>query len=137
VLAGGADPTDPRNIFEYEDLSDDERERIDKRIFRQVLTDDPQKVEEERNDVERLHQLAVSLKNHKEAKFSELLSVLDSSDVIRREDEKLLIFTEHRDTLDSLAKRLTERGPLVRTTPSATHRRRGWNSSSTSRRKRP
>lgn len=114
-LAAGADPSDPQDIFEYEDLSEDERERIDRRIFRQVLTDDPQKVEEERDEVERLHQLAESLKHHKEAKFSELLTVLDSSDVIRREDEKLLIFTEHRDTLNSLAQRLAERGYSVAT----------------------
>ena len=39
----------------------------------------------------------------------ELLRVLDSSDVIRAEDEKLLIFTEHKDTPDSLSKRLEEK----------------------------
>jgi superfamily II DNA/RNA helicase len=41
--------------------------------------------------------------------------VLDSSDVIRAEDEKLLIFTEHRDTLNSLAKRLEDKGYTVAT----------------------
>jgi adenine-specific DNA methylase len=39
------DPSDPRDITEYEDLTEEERERIDQRIFRQVLTDDPDKVE--------------------------------------------------------------------------------------------
>ncbi len=109
------DPSDPLDITEYEDLSEEERERIDQRIFRQVLTDDPDKVEEERDEVERLFRLADSLKHHKEAKFAELLAVLDSSDVIRAEDEKLLIFTEHRDTLESLAKRLEEKGYTVAT----------------------
>ena len=111
------DPTvgDPRDIAEYEDLTEDERERTDQRIFRQVLTDDPAKVEEERDEVERLFRLADSLKQHREAKFSELLAVLDSSDVIRADDEKLLIFTEHRDTLDSLATRLEEKGYTVAT----------------------
>jgi len=113
LLQEGGEPTDPRDIFEYEDLTEDERAHIDKRIFRQVLTDDPEKVEEERDEVERLHQLAFGLKNHTEAKFAELLKVLDSSDVIRAEDEKLLIFTEHRDTLDSLSKRLSDRGYSV------------------------
>ena len=42
-----------------------EREEIDKRIFRQVLTDDPDKVEEERNEVQRLFRLADSLKHHR------------------------------------------------------------------------
>ena len=111
------DPTggDPRDIAEYEDLTEEERERTDQRIFRQVLTDDPAKVEEERDEVERLFELADSLKQHQEAKFSELLAVLDSSDVIRADDEKLLIFTEHRDTLDSLATRLEEKGYTVAT----------------------
>ncbi len=109
------DPSDPRDITEYEDLADEERERIDQRIFRQVLTDDPAKVEEERDEVERLFQLADSMKNHKEAKFGELLAVLDSSDIIRADDEKLLIFTEHRDTLDSLVQRLEEKGYTVAT----------------------
>ncbi|GIW42354.1 MAG: hypothetical protein KatS3mg076_2931 [Candidatus Binatia bacterium] len=115
LLRGTPDPSDPRDITEYEDLTEEERERIDQRIFRQVLTDDPDKVEEERDEVERLFRLADSLKHHTEAKFAELLAVLDSSDVIRAEDEKLLIFTEHRDTLESLAKRLEEKGYTVAT----------------------
>jgi len=115
LLGTDSDPNDPRNICEYEDLTEDDRDRIDKRIFRQVLTADLTKVEEERDEVERLFRLANSLKNHKEAKFSELLSVLDSSDVIRADDEKLLIFTEHRDTLESLSKRLEEKGYTVTT----------------------
>ncbi|HWP03917.1 MAG TPA: helicase-related protein [Gemmatimonadaceae bacterium] len=115
LFRGTPDPSDPRDIAEYEDLTEEERERIDQRIFRQVLTDDPDKVEEERDEVERLFRLADSLKHHKEAKFAELLAVLDSSDVIRAEDEKLLIFTEHRDTLESLARRLEEKGYTVAT----------------------
>lgn len=115
LLRGTPDPSDPRDITEYEELTEEERERIDQRIFRQVLTDDPDKVEEERDEVERLFRLTDSLKHHTEAKFAELLAVLDSSDVIRAEDEKLLIFTEHRDTLESLAKRLEEKGYTVAT----------------------
>lgn len=110
LLKYPSDPNDPRNIAEYEDLSEEERERVDQRIFRQVLTADPAKVEEERDEVERLSRLAGSLRNHNEAKFTELLAVLDASDVIRSEDEKLLIFTEHRDTLQNLADRLTKKG---------------------------
>ncbi|GIV84230.1 MAG: hypothetical protein KatS3mg052_1237 [Candidatus Roseilinea sp.] len=77
LLRGTPDPSDPRDITEYEDLTEEERERIDQRIFRQVLTDDPDKVEEERDEVERLFRLAESLKHHTEAKFAELLAVLD------------------------------------------------------------
>lgn len=106
-------PDDPRDISEYEELTEEERDRIDKRIFRQVLTDDPEQVEEELDEVKSLHLLAESLRNHREAKFLELLKVLDSSDVIRSDNEKLLIFTEHKDTLDSLTRRLEEKGYSV------------------------
>ncbi|MBI2193008.1 MAG: DUF3883 domain-containing protein [Planctomycetes bacterium] len=115
LLGGTPDPSAPRDISEYEDRNEEEREQIDRRIFRQVLTDDPAKVEEERDQVERLHRLAEGLRHHKEAKFQELLDVLDSSDVIRSDDEKLLIFTEHRDTLDSLTSRLQDKGYTVAT----------------------
>jgi superfamily II DNA or RNA helicase len=114
-LLGTADPNDPHTIAEYEDLTEEEREQIDRRLSRVVLTTDPEKVEAERDDVERLFRLADSLKHHKEAKFAELLAVLDSSDVIRSDDEKLVIFTEHRDTLSSLAKRLEDKGYAVTT----------------------
>lgn len=113
LLRDSPDPGDPRDLSEYEDLTEEERERIDRRIFRQVLTDDPAKVEEERDEVKRLHALADGLKNHREAKFAELLKVLDSSDVIRADKEKLLIFTEHRDTMTSLAQRLEGMGYSV------------------------
>lgn len=115
LLSGGTDPGDPRNLDEYDDMTEEERARIDRRIFRQVLTNDPKQVEEERAEVERLYRLADSLKNHKEAKFAELLQVLDSSDVMRSDSEKLVIFTEHKDTLDNLVKRLSEKGYVVAT----------------------
>jgi len=114
-LRGTPDLRDPLDITKYEEETEEERERIDQRIFRQVLTDDPKKVEEERDEVKGLFQLADGLKNHNEAKFAQLLVVLDHSDVIRAEDEKLLIFTENLDTLNSLAKRLKNMGYTVAT----------------------
>lgn len=103
----------PESIEGYEELDEKERADVDKRIFRQVLTDDPDEVRNERFEIEGLYKMAEGLKNHIEAKFSELLSVLDSSNVIRNEDEKLVIFTEHRDTMENLADRLTQKGYSV------------------------
>ncbi|MEK6573637.1 MAG: helicase-related protein, partial [Chloroflexota bacterium] len=114
-LLRGSDEDLPDDIAQYEDLDEAERDAVDKRIFRQVLSDDPAEVEKERQEVSALLQLAESLKNHPEAKFAELLKVLDTSGVIRREKEKLLIFTEHKDTLDNLAGRLRNRGYSVAT----------------------
>jgi superfamily II DNA or RNA helicase len=115
LVSPSQEPEDPRDLSEYEERDEAEREGIDERIFRQVLTDDPNQIIVERDEVARLHRLAESLKQHKEAKFLELLKVLDSSNVIRAENEKLVIFTEHKDTLDSLEKRLREKGYTVAT----------------------
>ncbi|MBM4038871.1 MAG: DUF3883 domain-containing protein [Planctomycetes bacterium] len=105
----------PEDIAAYEELNESQREDIDRRIFRQVLSDDPEKVQAERDEVARLLRMAESLRNHPEAKFTELLKVLDESDVIRRDDEKLLIFTEHRDTMENLAERLRNKGYAIAT----------------------
>ncbi len=113
LLAAGAQPDDPRGIAEYEELTEADRQLIDDRIFRQVLTNNPEQVEKERDEVQNLLNLARELSRHQEAKFRELLKVLDSSDVIRDEEEKLVIFTEHRDTLVSLTERLEDRGYTV------------------------
>jgi len=105
----------PDDITEYEEMDESQREAVDKRIFRQVLSDDPEEVEKERDEVQSLLRMAETLRNHAEAKFSELLKVLDSSDIIRRDDEKLVIFTEHKDTMDNLTQRLTNKGYAVST----------------------
>jgi len=105
----------PSNIAEYDELDGQQRDEIDKRIFRQVLSDDPNEVEKERDELKELLELAESLRNHNEAKFSELLSVLDSNDIIRKDDEKLIIFTEYKDTLKKLAERLADKGYIVTT----------------------
>jgi superfamily II DNA or RNA helicase len=114
-LLGTSDSDLPRDISEYEEMDDADREAIEKRISRQVLTTDPEEVEKERDEVSDLVSMAEDLKHHNEAKFTELLSVLDTSGVIRQENEKLVIFTEHRDTLDNLTERLTNKGYSVAT----------------------
>ncbi len=114
LLRGSTDDL-PDDIGQYEELDETQRDEVDKRIFRQVLSDDPEEVKHERDEVSGLLKMAEALRHHNEAKFVELLSVLDSSDVIRREDEKLLIFTEHKDTLDSLTTRLRNKGYTVAT----------------------
>lgn len=103
----------PQSYEEYEGLDENEREAIDKRIFRQVLSDKPEDVQKEIREVEELLAMATALKDHPEEKFSQLLKVLDESDVIRDEDEKLIIFTEHRDTMKNLTDRLTRGGYVV------------------------
>ena len=52
----------PDNIADYEDLDETQRDAVDKRIFRQVLSDDPAEVEKERAEVEDLLRMAESLR---------------------------------------------------------------------------
>ncbi len=115
TLNGDGLPPDEASITpeDYEDLDDDEREKIDDRILRQVLSKDPGRVAEERDQVHGLVELAHSLSGVTEAKFEELLHVLDTSDVIRDPDAKLVIFTEYKDTLHSLVDRLKGKGYTV------------------------
>ena len=112
VWGDGVDDT-PATIAEYEELDERQRQAVEERVSRYVLSDDPEVVERELEEVKELLRLAQSLRDHKEAKFEELLKVLDTSGVIRSENEKLLIFTEHKDTLDSLARRLEALGYSV------------------------
>ncbi|QJW97249.1 helicase-related protein [Frigoriglobus tundricola] len=114
LLKGDTDDV-PGSYTEYEDLDERQRDAVERKVFRQVLSDDPEQVEKERGEVAELLRMAEALNkaNHKEAKFAELLKVLDSSDVIRRENEKLVIFTEHKDTMNNLTERLVQRGYTV------------------------
>ena len=66
-------------------------------------------LEAEIEDLERLVQLARQTeKNAPETKFEELRSVI--SNHISGRSERLLVFTEHKDTLDFLVKKLTNLG---------------------------
>lgn len=114
VMNGSGDDV-PQSFEEYEELDENQREGVDKRIFRQVLSDKPEDVENEIREVKALVDMAVALKDHPEEKFAQLLKVLDESNVIRDDNEKLVIFTEHRDTLNNLTDRLTKRGYVVTT----------------------
>lgn len=114
-VVNGSGEDIPDNIEDYEELDENQREGVDKRIFRQVLSDKPEDVEKEIREVKALVDMAVALKDHPEEKFAQLLKVLDESNVIRDENEKLVIFTEHRDTLNNLTDRLTKRGYVVTT----------------------
>ena len=66
-----------------------------------------QDLEEELVEVNRLITLAkYTLDNQKESKFDRMMELLEGELV----DEKVLIFTEHKDTLDYIVERLSRRG---------------------------
>lgn len=111
------DGFDVENIEQYEELEDDERDALD------GILSDPRKfklfttakslseIQQEANEVKKLFDMAQTLYNRKqeEKKFQELQELLKSNGVLEN-GEKLVIFTEHKDTLLYLEERLTKSG---------------------------
>ncbi|MAM23118.1 MAG: helicase [Croceibacter sp.] len=97
---------------DYSELTDEEREAIehifsDPKKFKLFTTaKDIKEVEQERNEVRELVDLAESLYNSQveEQKLKKLYEFLKDHHII--DGKKLVIFTEHKDTLDYLVKKL-------------------------------
>jgi hypothetical protein len=92
-----------------EESSEGEREEnevVEDRVASAVVSFTLAELEAERLQVERLYQLAKRVyedKDHEESKFEKLREILRDP---KYKDEKILIFTEHRDTLVFLLRRL-------------------------------
>jgi len=105
------------DIDDFEDLEDDEREALegilsDPKKFRLFTTaKNPQELHQEAREVKRLFEMAEILYNRKqeEKKFQQLQDLLKSNGVLEH-GEKLVIFTEHKDTLIYLEDRLSKSG---------------------------
>ena len=102
---------------EYEELPDDlddltEEERWkfeDEVVERLTMAENMAELEAEIEELERLVKLARHTeKNVRETKFEELRGVV--SQHLSGRQERLLVFTEHKDSLDSLVGRLTNLG---------------------------
>lgn len=104
---------DVDNIDEFEELEDEEREALetlmaDPRKFRLFTTAKSEKdIRAEAQEVKRLYDMADQLdrQQQEEEKFRRLSSLLREEGVLGH-DEKLVIFTEHKDTLLYLEERL-------------------------------
>ena len=105
------------DIDDFEDLEDDERDALegilsDPKKFKLFTTaKNPQELYQEAKEVKRLYEMAESLYNRKqeEMKFQKLQELLKSNGVLE-DGEKLVIFTEHKDTLLYLEERLSKSG---------------------------
>ncbi len=110
------------DMDDYDELGDEERDALedilsDPRKFKLFTTAKSlQEIQEEAREVKRLFEMADSLykKNQEEQKFKELQKMLVSQNVI--DGEKLVIFTEHKDTLIYLEERLSKSGGYKVTT---------------------
>lgn len=109
------------NLDDFDELDDDEREGLesilsDPKKFKLFTTaKDIKEIQQETREVKRLYDLANSLytQNQEEQKLKELKKLLETQNVIN--GEKLVIFTEHKDTLMYLEERLRNTGYKVAT----------------------
>lgn len=100
------DGFDLNNIDDYEELEDDERDALenilaDPKKFKLFTTaKSQQEIQQEAKEVKKLYEMAETLYNsqQEEMKFMKLQDLLKSNGVLEH-GEKLVIFTEHKDTL--------------------------------------
>lgn len=109
------DTYDVDNIEEFEELEDDERDSLenilnDPRKFKLFTTAKSlQEIQQEAKEVRQLYEMADTLykRNQEEQKYKKLQELLRNNGVLDK-GEKLVIFTEHKDTLIYLEERLSK-----------------------------
>ena len=109
-LAHQAPPEIP-DPEEWEELEDNERERLEKLTEAISLTNNEQDIRDEIVELKSLTVKAEAVEaSGKEAKLSKLNTVLQQQGFFENKNERLLIFTEYRDTLEYLVGKLREWG---------------------------
>ena len=111
-----------RSLDDFDEFDDEEREGLenilsDPKKFKLFTTaKSPKEIREEADQVKALVELAENLynSNQEEQKFKKLRELLQSEGVLTK-NEKLVIFTEHKDTLDYLEQRLKNSGYQIAT----------------------
>ncbi len=98
------DLPDPEELEEFEDA---ERERLEKILEAVTLAGDAEQVREEVGELRRLAGEAKAVEESGgEAKLGRLEAILRDEGFFDRPDQRLLLFTEFKDTLDYLMERL-------------------------------
>lgn len=107
-------PPDLPDPDEWEELEDSERERIEQLVEAVSLTNNEQDVRDEINEFKGLAKKAEEVEESgKEAKLSQLHLLLQEQGFFDNKEERLLIFTEYRDTLEYLVDKLKDWGFTV------------------------
>jgi superfamily II DNA or RNA helicase len=89
---------------DFDDLPEDEKTAIEEHLAEVVASIDPFALREEIVQLEKLITQAIALeKREVESKLTKLRQVLNENDIFKNPKMKLLVFTEHKDTLDYLA----------------------------------
>ena len=102
------DIPDPEDL---EEMDEAEREKWEERLALMSVARNPQELREEIEDLLRLAKMAEDVETAGvEAKLSKLKKVLQDEGFFDRPDQRLLIFSEFKDTLDYLVGRLRDWG---------------------------
>src|SRR2546425_1412682 len=104
-------PPDLPDPEELEEMEDSERERLEAMLEAITLAGSADQVRHEVDELRRLATQAQTVEDAGvEAKLSELKDLLQKEGFFDRPDQRLLIFTEFKDTLDYLVSRLKSWG---------------------------
>jgi len=107
----GDQPPDIPDPEELEEMEEEERERLERRLEAITIARNADQVREEIERLRELAQQAIGVEQAGvEAKLSELKQVLQNEGFFEHSDQRLLLFTEFKDTLDYLVEKLTEWG---------------------------
>jgi SNF2 family DNA or RNA helicase len=94
---------------DYYDLSDEEQQEILEELEQVVASIDPSALRDEISQLNRLIDQALILEEREvETKLTKLREVITQEGVFKDPEMKLLIFTEHKDTLDYLVGKLRD-----------------------------
>ena len=115
-------PPDLPDMDELDEMEDSERERLEDLIAAITLAHNPEQVKDEIEELKQLAEQAQGVENAcVEAKLSRLRDVMQKEGFFDRPHQRLLIFTEFKDTLDYLVKMLREWGFSVGTIHGGMH----------------
>ena len=107
-------PPDLPDLEELEELEDAERERLESMLEAITLAGNAEQVREEIAELLQLAEEAKTVENSgNQAKLEHLRKIMQDEGFFDRPDQRLLIFTEFRDTLDFLMEKLKAWGFIV------------------------
>lgn len=99
------------NEDELEDMPEFDRWEVENKSMGLTTARNKEELKEEIREVERLAELAKNVETEgQERKLNELRRCIDIEEIRNKQDEKLLIFTEHKDTLDYLMEKVQQWG---------------------------
>jgi superfamily II DNA or RNA helicase len=115
-------PPDLPDMDELDEMEDYERERLEDMIAAVSLARNPEQVKEEIAELNELAKHAIRVEDANcEAKLSKLRDILKQQGFFDNPQQRLLIFTEFKDTLDYLVKNLKQWGFSVGTIHGGMH----------------